>query len=242
MCGPAHDRRPTPRCGAVSRLLPAHLVRRNAGGQLLTADDRLEAATSRLEDIAQSTFELPQPAVPGLQQTSAPTLPSAAPTPTPPAPTPAPAPPAPAAPPEPVPESIEEFDAFISQSVEKWAKLSNAIGGLVAEQAAKVVQGFREQRRFLLITTKAKKPDLTGADMSVFQDLVKPIGDLMTAVGGIKDSNRGTPLYDNLATVAESIMVLAWVTIDTRPFKHVEESLGAAQFFGNKILTANKNK
>jgi adenylyl cyclase-associated protein len=209
---------------------------------VLTKDNRLEAATSRLEDIAQSTFELPQ-AVPALQQTLPPAPVSSAPTPAPPAPAPpAPAPPAPVAPPEPLPESIEEFDSFISQSVENWAKISNAIGGLVAEQAAKVVQGFKEQRKFLLITTKAKKPDMTGADMSVFQDLVKPIGDLMAAVGNIKDSNRGSPVYDNLATVAESILALAWVTIDARPFKHVEESLGSAQFFGNKILTANKNK
>jgi adenylyl cyclase-associated protein len=141
-----------------------------------------------------------------------------------------------------VPESIEEFDSFISQSVGNWAKISKAIGGLVAEQAAKVVEAFEEQRRFLLITTKAKKPDLNGADMSVFQDLVKPIGDLMTAIGNIKDSNRGDPLYNNLCTVSESILALAWVTIDTKPFKHVEESFSSAQFWGNKVLTANKNK
>jgi adenylyl cyclase-associated protein len=104
------------------------------------------------------------------------------------------------------------------------------------------VEAFKEQRKFLLITTKAKKPDLKGADMSVFQDLVKPIGNLMTAIGNIKDSNRGDPHYSNLCTVSESIMALGWVTIDTKPFKHVEESLGAAQFWGNKILTANKNK
>ncbi|KAK3897598.1 adenylate cyclase associated N terminal-domain-containing protein, partial [Staphylotrichum tortipilum] len=142
----------------------------------------------------------------------------------------------------PVPESIEEFDNFINQSLQSWVKLSNTIGGLVKEQAAKVVDAFKEQRKFLLITTKAKKPDLKGADMSVFQDLVKPIGALMTAIGNIKDSNRGDPNYNNLCTVSESIMALAWVTIDTKPFKHVDESLGAAQFWGNKILTANKGK
>ncbi|KAK4126599.1 hypothetical protein N657DRAFT_643380 [Parathielavia appendiculata] len=219
----------------------------NSMHNLTTLIKRLEAATSRLEDIAQSAFELPQ-AVPGLQHGPA--------APAPPAPTlPASGPPAPASPappqtavgppppvPEPVPESIEEFDALINQSLNNWFKLSNAIGGLVAEQGAKVVEAFKEQRKFLFITTKAKKPDLNGADMSVFQDLIKPIGNLITAVGGIKDSNRGDPLYNNLCTVAESMMALAWVTIDTKPFKHVEESLASAQFWGNKVLTANKNK
>lgn len=213
----------------------------------LTRHIRLEAATSRLEDIAQTAFELPQSA-PGIQQTAAaskstPALPPAAPaSPAPPQTAIGPPPPAPAPAPEPVPESIEEFDNLINQSLQNWVKISNAVGGLVAEQAAKVVEAFKEQRKFLLITTKAKKPDLKGSDMSVFQDLVKPIGTLMSTVGNIKDSNRGDPLYNNLCTVSESMMALAWVTIDTKPFKHVEESFASAQFWGNKILTANKNK
>ncbi|KAL2267758.1 hypothetical protein VTJ83DRAFT_5035 [Remersonia thermophila] len=170
------------------------------------------------------------PAVPGSPQTAI------GPTP----PTSAVAPPPP--PPEPVPESIEEFDNLISQSLEKWVKISDEIGGVVATQAAKVLEAFKEERKFLLITTKAKKPDMKGADMSVFQDLVQPISKLMTVVGGLKDANRGDANYNNLATVAESMLALAWVTIDIKPFKHVEESLAAAQFWGNKVLTAHKNK
>ncbi|KAK4245782.1 adenylate cyclase associated N terminal-domain-containing protein [Corynascus novoguineensis] len=209
---------------------------------LTTLIKRLEAATSRLEDIAQSSFE-------SHQTSPAPAAPQhAGVAPNPPAPV-SPAPPQtaigpspPAAAPEPVPEFIEEFDNLIDQSLAKWLKISNDIGGVVAEQAAKVVEAFKEERKFLLITTKAKKPDLGGADMAVFQDLVKPIGALMTAVGNIKDLNRGHEHYNNLCTVAESIMGLAWVTIDTKPYKHVEGSLAAAEFWGNKILTANKNK
>jgi adenylyl cyclase-associated protein len=41
-----------------------------------------------------------------------------------------------APPPEPVPESIEEFDNFINQSVKKYVDNSNEIGGLVAEQVS----------------------------------------------------------------------------------------------------------
>ncbi|KAK3294691.1 adenylate cyclase associated N terminal-domain-containing protein [Chaetomium fimeti] len=211
----------------------------NSMHNLTTLIKRLEAATSRLEDMAQSSFE-PTQGVPTVQQQgvapklSVPALPGSPQTAI------GPSPPAPA--PEPVPETIEEFDNLINQSLANWVKISNDIGGLVAEQAAKVVEAFKEERKFLLITTKAKKPDLAGADMSVFQDLVKPIGDLISAVTQIKDSNRGDKFYNNLCTVAESILAMAWVTMDTKPAKHVEESLGSAQFYGNKILTANKNK
>ncbi|KAH6631959.1 adenylate cyclase associated N terminal-domain-containing protein [Chaetomium tenue] len=208
----------------------------NSMHNLITLIKRLEAATSRLEDIAQSSFEAPQDAPTVQQQGAAPKL-SAPPLPGSPQTAIGPSPPAPA--PEPVPEVIEKFDDLINQPLASWAKLSNDIGGLVAKQAAKVVEAFKEQRKFLLITTKAKKPDLSG---SIFQDLVKPIGDLMSTIIQIKDDNRADKSYNNLSTVSDSIMVLAWVTIDTKPFKHVEGSLGSAEFWGNKILTANKNK
>ncbi|KAI6090186.1 adenylate cyclase associated N terminal-domain-containing protein [Hypoxylon rubiginosum] len=209
---------------------------------LVTLIKRLEAATTRLEDIASSTIELPQ-AVPALAATLAtPSNHSSATSPTPqhPAPTSAPAPKQ--APQEPLPESVEEFDVFISQSVDKYVQASNKLGGLIAEQASKVLQGFKQQRRFLLISTKAKKPDITGSDMVVYQELLKPINEALMAVGSIKESNRGSPVFSQLSAVAEGIMVLAWVTVDNKPFKHVEESLGSAQFFGNRVLKEHKDK
>lgn len=204
---------------------------------------RLEAATTRLEDIASSTIELPH-AVPALSNpiTSAPEqsngatpLPSASPAPSPAVST--------SAPQDPLPESVEEFDSFINQSVDKYVKASNKVGGLVAEQASKVLDGFKQQRRFLLISTKAKKPDISvSAEMSVYQELLKPINEALMAVGSIKESNRGSPVFTQLSAVAEGIMVLAWVTVDNKPFKHVDESLGSAQFFGNRVLSEHKDK
>ncbi len=91
---------------------------------------RLEAATSRLEDMAASTIELP-----GI---------NGAPTPAPTGPLPAPpiATRAPAEPPKPVPEalpdSVEDFDGFISGPVKKFVNLSDEIGGPVAEQVWRI--------------------------------------------------------------------------------------------------------
>ncbi|KAH8681268.1 adenylate cyclase associated N terminal-domain-containing protein [Xylariales sp. PMI_506] len=207
---------------------------------LTTLIKRLEAATARLEDIASSTIELPQ-AVPALSQTIASPPSAASPAPAPSAATSAPPAPKPA-PKEELPESVEEFDAFISNSVGKYVQASNKLGGLIAEQAAKVLEGFKQERRFLLIATKAKKPDLAGAEMAAYQELLKPINEALMAVGSLKESNRGSPVFSQLSAVAEGIMVLAWVTVDNRPYKHVEESLGSAQFFGNRVLKEHKDK
>lgn len=78
--------------------------------------------------------------------------------------------------------------------------------------------------------------------MSVYQDLLKPINESLMAATNIKESNRGAPVFNHLSAVSEGIMVLAWVTVDNRPWKHVEESLGSAQFFGNRVLKEFKDK
>lgn len=105
---------------------------------------RLEAATSRLEDIAAST-ELP-PDAPAASSSNAaigaPPVPAAPAAPVaPPKPEPVPEPVA-----EPLPESIEEFDAFLSSAVEKYVEQSQELGGVIAEQVQPIPQQdlFRE--------------------------------------------------------------------------------------------------
>lgn len=202
---------------------------------LTTLIKRLEAATLRLEDIASSTVELP-PSVPSLSTTQ-PTPTTATPTPI--APAPVSAPPISQAP---LPESIEDFDCFITESVSNYVGLSDKIGGPVAEQAKLLSKGFRLQRQFLLMTTKAKKPDLNGSDQSLWQDLLKPMSEVIMSAQGIKDSSRGSEYFNHLSTGAEAAMVLAWVTVEPKPFKHVEGCMDSAQLFGNKVRMQYKEK
>jgi adenylyl cyclase-associated protein len=91
---------------------------------------RLEAATSRLEDMA-AAIDLPK-------------LNGAAPTPAPTGPLPAPptASRAAAETPKPIlevlPDSVEDFDAFINGTVKKFVNLSDELGGPVAEQVWRI--------------------------------------------------------------------------------------------------------
>lgn len=89
----------------------------------------------------------------------------------------------------------------------------------------------------MLITTKAAKPDVTA-----YETILKPINDALIAVTELKDSNRPDPMYTQLSAVADGIMMLAWITFDSRPYKHVENSLSSAQFFGNRVLKEQKDK
>lgn len=88
----------------------------------------------------------------------------------------------------------------------------------------------------------AKKPDIAGADSALYQELLKPINEALMTVTELKDTNRGDPFYSQLCAVADGIMVLAWVTLDNKPYAHVEETLGSAQFFGNRVIKEQKDK
>lgn len=216
--------------------MPSLIVSSDTGLRVTNLFLRLEAATSRLEDIASSTIEIPQ-AVPALQETLASPVVSKAASPAPSAAA------APAAASEPLPESIEDFDVFLETTVAKYSKLSAALGGLIAEQAAKVLEGFQEQRKFLLITTMAKKPNLSSnQDMEAYQQLLQPINKSLMAAVEIKDSNRGSAVINQLSAVADGIMMLAWVTDEGKPHKHVENALGSAQYYGNRVIKDNKDK
>jgi adenylyl cyclase-associated protein len=107
-----------------------------SNNELIVIIRRLEAATSRLEDIASSTIA-PPPAA----DIRPPNGTTAAPTPNPAAPSVAPPTPAvvkTAPPEESLPESVEGFDSFISGAVKKYVDISKKIGGVVADQVGAV--------------------------------------------------------------------------------------------------------
>lgn len=78
--------------------------------------------------------------------------------------------------------------------------------------------------------------------MSVYQDLLKPTSECIMGAQALKDSNRGSDVFNHLSSVAEGIMVLAWVTVDTKPYKHVESCADSAQLFANKVRMQYKEK
>ncbi|KAI7159023.1 adenylate cyclase-associated protein [Hortaea werneckii] len=217
------------------------------GGQgmnnLTTLIKRLEAATSRLEDIAassqtpdaQSTSSHPAPSPNAAVATSssAPDLTSAG---SKDAPAPAPA----ASKAASTPPTVAAYDESIEPEVEKFLEASKGIDNLVEEQASAVAKAFADQRRFLLTTTRAKKPDLQSP--ATFNDLLKDLQQDMGAVGDIRDSNRASPLKDHLAMAGEGIGALQWLLMEGKPGDFVGEIIGGAQMYGNRVLSAYKEK
>ncbi|OJJ35219.1 hypothetical protein ASPWEDRAFT_109477 [Aspergillus wentii DTO 134E9] len=186
--------------------------------------NRLEAATSRLEDMAMTLEEPGSPKDLGTAPASGPV---------------APAPPKPAAPPAPpaptVPPQIEDFDALIKGDVGNFVELGAKIGSLVEEQSKAVLQAFQAERTYLYVSTKAKKPEPQPPE------LMTELHNASDTIDTIRESNRPSPLFNHLSAVAEGIVALGWF-FETKPADFVSEIVGGIQYYGNKVLKDYKEK
>ncbi|KAL8807721.1 MAG: hypothetical protein Q9182_000532 [Xanthomendoza sp. 2 TL-2023] len=199
---------------------------------LTTLIKRLEAATSRLEDmvptmtdqsaVSHGVASLPESGLtaPGADARGGAASPSQQ--------TLAPLPPA-----------IDDFDALINGDVKTFVNMSEEIGGLVAEQSAAVLRAFAAERKFLIVTTKAKKPDIQSP---VYMEVLKDLQATMGVVNDIREANRASPLFKHLSTVSEGIAVLIWVANETKPAETITEMLRGAEYWGNRVIQEYKEK
>ncbi|KAJ4289168.1 suppressor of rasval19 [Kalmusia sp. IMI 367209] len=194
---------------------------------LQTLIKRLEAATSRLEDIASTSigFEgnptngtpAPPSIVAGAATSAAPAVKAA----------------------ESLPPSVEAFDAILDTDLKPWLELSSKLGNVIDGQAKAVQQAFTAQRDFLFIAAKAKKPDIS-TNTEILKHLQAAIGE----VDEIRQGNREPALQQPLTMVADSAWALGWVTVEgsPKPYEYLNELFGGAQMAGNKVLTEFKDK
>ncbi|KAH8655347.1 adenylate cyclase-associated CAP [Xylariales sp. PMI_506] len=136
-----------------------------------------------------------------------------------------------------VPPYVEEFDNFIKNTVGNYVKLSNELGGPVAEQAAAVLASFQEQRRILLLASTSTKPDPSG-----WEALTRPMKDAAARVLEVQENTHGTTMHSHLTCVSDGIPLLGWISIELRAFRHVDKFLEQCQYFGNKVLKEQKEK
>lgn len=199
---------------------------------MATIIKRLEAATSRLEDLA----NLPSPGYAAGLQTSA--VPSASSE-----PTPVPPPHAAAAPPAPVvevPRHVQAFDELVIEGkLKPFVDLTKGFASTaVVEQASLLEKEFLDLRSFLLLAANCKKPD-----QKTFESLLAPLQKDIEAITRAKEANRkDRDWFNHLSTVAEGAPCVGWVTVEPKPGPFVAEIKDATQFYANRVLKEFKEK
>ncbi|CCM03686.1 uncharacterized protein FIBRA_05830 [Fibroporia radiculosa] len=203
---------------------------------------RLEAATSRLEDLA----NLPPPSlVAGLQGAAIPSAssePTPVPPPLPPSASQVPLPPPPPSAPLHVetPRTVQAFDdIIIDGQLKPFLELTRSFASAsVVEQTAILEKEFADLRAFLLLTTSCSKPD-----QSVFAALLAPLQKDIEDITRAKESNRkDRDWFNHLSMVAEGATCAGWVTVEPKPGPFVAEIKDSAQFYGNRVIKEFKEK
>jgi adenylyl cyclase-associated protein len=131
------------------------------------------------------------------------------------------------------------MDNLINQHVAKFLEAAEGLDKNIESQAHAVTRAFNAQRQYLVVASKAKKPDMTSP---AFSELIKDLQHEMGTVNDIKDTNRASPFKDHLNMVSEGMGGLQWVVFEGKPADYVAEILGGVQLFGNRVLKEYKEK
>ncbi|OBZ75884.1 Adenylyl cyclase-associated protein [Grifola frondosa] len=210
----------------------------SSGGlhSLATIIKRLEATTSRLEDLASMATAY----LPGQPQSTAVPSPASAYS----EPTPVPPPAAPAAPPVSViaedPKSVVAFDeTIIEGKLKPFIELTKSFASAsVVEQVGLVNQEFRDLRSLLLIAASCNKPDQAG-----LEKLLAPLQKDIEAISRAKEANRkDRDWFSHLSTIAEGGTCVGWVAVEPKPGPYVAEIKDATLFYGNRVIKEFKEK
>lgn len=76
----------------------------------------------------------------------------------------------------------------------------------------------------------------------VFMDIIKDLRTKLELVQTIRDQNYKCPEENNLAMLSEGVGMLGWVMVKPKPDEHVNDILGGAQMYGNRVLTRWKSE
>jgi adenylyl cyclase-associated protein len=127
--------------------------------------------------------------------------------------------------------SIVGFDELLVISREFLA-FSQGIDPLIEEQVTHLVKALETTKDILKISLKAVKPDLQSSE---FAELVKPIQRHADFIIELREKNRGFKFVNHLSTVAEGIPALGWILVE-EPNQYIADFKDSAQFYSNRIL------
>ena len=135
------------------------------------------------------------------------------------------------------PKFLTSFEDIIKNVVTPFVASSKVLDPLVGEVAENLESAFHSEAEFLLIASKSLKPELTD---SSFAEILAPINQKIGKIIEIKDANRRSSFFNHLNTVAEGAPVLGWIVTET-PVSFIPDFKDSASFWSNRIMKEFKD-
>ncbi|XP_076276166.1 adenylyl cyclase-associated protein 1 isoform X1 [Lasioglossum baleicum] len=134
--------------------------------------------------------------------------------------------------------SVAGYEDLVAGPVREYLQLSSKIGGDVATHSKLVEKAFQIQLQF--IRTAASRPAPTNQSEQVA--LLGPTSTQIQQIQEFREKNRGSPFFNHLSAISESIPALGWVAVSPTPAPYVKEMNDAGQFYSNRVLKDWKEK
>ncbi|KAF9264741.1 cyclase-associated protein [Marasmius fiardii PR-910] len=218
---------------------------------LTTIIKRLEAATSRLEDLAASTSHISTKAIEGTKDTpktasynASPVSSAPPPPPPPPSSTPAPTMSSPdavktEAPQIEIHKSVVAYDEIVIEAkLKPFLELTRSFAGAsVVEIIGLVERQFKDLRDLLLIVSNCSKPDDTQ-----LKELLAPITANIESISRMKEAGRkDRDWFPHLTVIAEGAQFVVWVA-HPKPGPFIGETKDQMLYYGNRVIKDYKEK
>ncbi|XP_076246845.1 adenylyl cyclase-associated protein 1 isoform X2 [Calliopsis andreniformis] len=139
---------------------------------------------------------------------------------------------------KPISMSVAGYEDLLAGPVREYLQLSQKIGGDVATHSELVEKAFQIQLEF--IRTAASRP--APSNLSEQIALLAPTSAQVQQIQEFREKNRGSPFFNHLSAISESIPALGWVALSPAPIPYVKEMNDAGQFYTNRVLKEWKKK
>ncbi|KAF9069812.1 adenylate cyclase associated N terminal-domain-containing protein [Rhodocollybia butyracea] len=195
---------------------------------LTTIIKRLEAATSRIEDMAAGGWPTgkaePQAAVNAGSYAAPPSPAQAA---------------IPDTTMQETPKTVVVFDeVIIDGKVKPFVELTRSFAAAsVVEMVGLVEKQFKELRELVNTAASCTKPD-----EQTFQSLLSPFHTTIEAINRLKEANRkDRDWFNHLMVICEASAFVGWV-LNAKPGPHIVEAKEQAMYYGNRVIKELKDK
>lgn len=134
--------------------------------------------------------------------------------------------------------SVAGYENVVNGSLKQYLQLSQKIGGDVATHSKLVERAFQIQLEFIKTTSSRSAPTNQSEQVS----LLGPTSTQIQQIQDFREKNRGSPFFNHLSAISESIPALGWVAVSPTPAPYVKEMNDAGQFYTNRVLKDWKEK
>ncbi|KAA8499829.1 Adenylyl cyclase-associated protein 1 [Porphyridium purpureum] len=133
------------------------------------------------------------------------------------------------------PDAFSAFQSIVDGPLAAYVSASKTLGGEVEKQAEAYKKAWLAEVEFLKKAGSMAKPADGG--QSMVAEVGAEMGKVMEIVGAIGPRE---PFFNHCTAISESVNVLAWVVVDSKPLPFISDAEGAGEFYLSKVMMTYK--